>query len=79
MLEILDPRPLLDEAARIAAAYGGTGLLVAESVTAALHHGKQLWFSEVVEPGPLGESGCRHCRFEHASVEVLVVEHGTVG
>ena len=44
MLEVLDPRPLLDEAARIAAAYGGTGLLVAETVTAALRHGKQLWF-----------------------------------
>lgn len=44
VLEVLDPRPLLDDAARIAAAYGGTGLLVAETVTAALHHGKQLWF-----------------------------------
>ncbi|HEX7135389.1 MAG TPA: hypothetical protein VF228_22630 [Iamia sp.] len=44
LLEILDPRPLLDEAARLAAAYGGAGLLVAETVTAGLHHGRQLWF-----------------------------------
>ncbi len=44
VLEILDPRPYLDEAARISARFGGTGWLVAESVTAALHHGRQLWF-----------------------------------
>jgi hypothetical protein len=44
VLEILDPRPLLDEAAAIAARYGGTGLLVAESLAAGLTHGRQLWF-----------------------------------
>lgn len=44
VLEILDPRPLLDEAASIAAAYGGSGLYVAEMVTAALHHERALWF-----------------------------------
>jgi hypothetical protein len=44
VLEVLDPRPLLDEAARIAARYGNTGLLVAETITAGLVHGRQLWF-----------------------------------
>jgi hypothetical protein len=44
VLEILDPRPYLDEAARISARFGGTGWLIAEAVTAALHHGGQLWY-----------------------------------
>jgi hypothetical protein len=44
LLEVLDPRPLLDEAAQIAARYGNTGLLIAEMVTAGLNHGRQLWF-----------------------------------
>lgn len=43
-LEVLDPRPLLDEAAQVAARYGRTGLLVAETVTAGLAHGRRLWF-----------------------------------
>lgn len=43
VLQVLDPRPLLDEAAAIAARYGGTGLLIAESLAAGLHHGG-LWF-----------------------------------
>ena len=44
VLEILDPRPYLDEAARIAARFGRTGWLIAETLTAGLHHGRQLWF-----------------------------------
>lgn len=44
LLEVLDPRPLLDEAAQIAARYGNTGLLIAEMATAGLTHGRQLWF-----------------------------------
>jgi hypothetical protein len=44
VLQVLDPRPLLDEAAAIAARYGGTGLLVAESLAAGLAYGRQLWF-----------------------------------
>ena len=43
VLQILDPRPLLDDAARLAARYGG-GLLIAESLAAALTHGRSLWF-----------------------------------
>lgn len=39
VLHILDPRPLLDDAARLAATYGG-GLLIAESLAAALTHGR---------------------------------------
>ena len=44
VLEVLDPRPRLDEAAQIAARYGKTGWLIAENVTAGLTYGRQLWF-----------------------------------
>jgi hypothetical protein len=44
VLQVLDPRPLLDKAASIAARYGGTGLLIAESLAAGLAYGQQLWF-----------------------------------
>jgi hypothetical protein len=44
VLEVLDPRPLLDEAAQVAGRYGGAGLLVAEMIAAGLVHGRQLWF-----------------------------------
>jgi len=43
LLQILDPRPLLDDAAAIAARYGG-GLLVAETLAAGLANGRLLWF-----------------------------------
>jgi hypothetical protein len=43
VLEILDPRPLLDDAAQIAARFGTSGLLIAETLAAGLAHG-QLWF-----------------------------------
>jgi hypothetical protein len=44
VLQVLDPRPLLDDAAAIAARFGGTGLLVAETLASALQHGRMLWF-----------------------------------
>ena len=44
VLQILDPRPLLDEAASIAARYGAGGLLIAETLAAGLAYGHQLWF-----------------------------------
>lgn len=44
VLQILDPRPLLDEAARLGAAYGSAGLLVGETLAAGLAHGRRLWF-----------------------------------
>jgi len=43
ILHVLDPRPMLDDAARLAAAYGG-GLLIAESLAAGLVHGRTLYF-----------------------------------
>jgi len=43
VLQVLDPRPLLDDAAILAARFGGTGLLTAEALAAGLAHG-QLWF-----------------------------------
>lgn len=44
VLRILDPRPLLDEAAVLAARFGGTGLLVAETLAAGLSYGRELYF-----------------------------------
>jgi hypothetical protein len=38
---VLDPRPLLDEAAIIAARYGGTGWLISETLAAGLAFGEQ--------------------------------------
>lgn len=43
VLQVLDPRPLLDDAAAIAARYGGTGLLIAETLAAGLAY-DGLWF-----------------------------------
>ena len=44
VLQILDPRPLLDEAAAIGARYRAGGLLVGETLAAGLTYGHQLWF-----------------------------------
>ncbi len=44
VLQILDPRPLLDEAASIGARYRTGGLLIVETLAAGLVHGHQLWF-----------------------------------
>jgi hypothetical protein len=44
VLQVLDPRPLLDNAAAIAARYGGTGWLIAETLAAGVAYGSQLWF-----------------------------------
>lgn len=44
VLQVLDPRPLLDSAAAIAAHYSAGGLLIAETLAAGLAHGRQLWF-----------------------------------
>jgi hypothetical protein len=44
VLQVLDPRPLLDSAAAISARYAAGGLLVAETLAAGLAHGRQLWF-----------------------------------
>jgi hypothetical protein len=52
VLTVLDPRPLLDEAAIIAARFSRTGLLVAETLAAGLAHG-QLWFGSQNNIGPV--------------------------
>lgn len=44
LAQILDPRPLLDPAAAIAARFGASGLLIAETLAAGLAHGKALYF-----------------------------------
>ena len=55
VLQVLDPRPLLDEAAALAARDGGTGLLIAETLVAGLAHGRQLWFGTQANVGRLTE------------------------
>jgi hypothetical protein len=50
VLQVIDSRPLLDEAAAIAARYGG-GLLIAETLAAGLNHGHQLWFGNSANVG----------------------------
>ena len=55
VLQVLDPRPLLDEAAVLAARFGGTGLLTAETMAAGLAHGRQLWFGTGANVGRLLE------------------------
>ena len=52
---VLDSRPLLNEAAMIAARYGGTGLLVAETLAAGLTFGHELWFGTPANVGKLTE------------------------
>ncbi len=44
VLQVLDPRPLLDEAAAIGARYHTGGLLIVETLAAGLAYGHQLWF-----------------------------------
>lgn len=44
VFSVLDTRPLLDEAAQIAARYGGLGWLIAETLAAGLTYGKALYF-----------------------------------
>ena len=44
VLQVADARPLLDKAAEIAARFGGTGWLTAETLAAGLTYGQALWF-----------------------------------
>jgi hypothetical protein len=50
VLTVLDPRPLLDEAAALAARYGG-GLLIADTLAAGLVHGRALYFGMTANVG----------------------------
>lgn len=52
VLQILDPRPLLDEAASIGARYRTGGLLIVETLAAGLTFGHQLWFGSEGNIGP---------------------------
>ena len=55
VLQVLDPRPLLDEAAILASRYGGTGLLIAESLATGLTYGRTLYFGMAANVGLLTE------------------------
>ena len=50
VLQVLDPRPLLDEAAAIGARFHTGGLLVTETLAAGLAYG-QLWFGTEANVG----------------------------
>jgi len=67
VLQILDPRPLLDEAAAIAARYGAGGLLIAETLAAGLAHGHQHWFGT---PRNVGRALARIAEDLHIDVHV---------
>jgi len=57
VLQVLDPRPLLDRAAMLANRYGG-GLLIGETLAAGLVNGRQLFFGAARNIGPrLGRGG----------------------
>lgn len=51
VLQVLDPRPLLDEAAAIGARFHTGGLLVTETLAAGLAYGHQLWFGTEANVG----------------------------
>jgi hypothetical protein len=50
-VRVLDPRPLLDDAARLAARYGG-GLRNAEILAAGIANQAELWFGTPANVGP---------------------------
>ncbi len=51
VFQVLDPRPLLDDAARLAARYGG-GLRNAEILAAGMANRADLWFGTPANVGP---------------------------
>lgn len=52
LVQVLDPRRLLDRAAAIGARYSTGGLLMTETLAAGLDHGRQLWFGAHRNVGP---------------------------
>ncbi|MGH9057597.1 MAG: hypothetical protein ACRDYY_17320 [Acidimicrobiales bacterium] len=56
VLQVLDPRPLLDRAAMLANRYGG-GLLIGETLAAGLVNGRQLFFGTARNIGPRLRAG----------------------
>jgi len=56
VLQVPDPRPLVDDAAALAARFGGTGLLNRRDDGAGLAYGRQLWFGVPANVGRLLES-----------------------
>ncbi len=68
VLTVLDSRPLLGEAAAVAARFGGTGLLIAETLAAGLAYGRHLWFGTHANVGQL-----LHRAAEELAISVNVV------
>jgi hypothetical protein len=56
VIQVLDLRPLLDDAAQLAARYGG-GLRNAEILAAGIAHQAELWFGTQANVGPAITSG----------------------
>ncbi len=65
VLQVLDTRPLLDQAAQIAGRFGG-GWLIAENLAAGRAHGRQLWFARQANVGRV---------IEHAARELGIAVH----
>lgn len=63
VIEVLDPRPYLDEAARLAARFGHTGWLIADTLAAGRHHGA-LWFGDPRNVGGLLERAAEELGIE---------------
>jgi len=53
VFQVLDPRPLLDEAATLAARFSNTGWLTAETLAASRRNGRVLWVGEEQNVGRL--------------------------
>jgi hypothetical protein len=51
IVQVLDPRPILDQAASISARYHAGGFLVPEILAAGLTYGRQLWFGTPANVG----------------------------
>lgn len=52
VIEIIDPRPLLNDAAALGARFDTGGLLMLETIAAGFRNGRQLWFGVEANVGP---------------------------
>jgi hypothetical protein len=76
VFQVLDPRPLLDNAAEIAARLGGTGFLIAGTIAAGLSFGRQLWFGM---PSTVGQLLSRAANALGISIVVVTDTSATYG
>jgi hypothetical protein len=63
VLAVLDTRPLLDEAARITARFGG-GWIIGETIAAGLAHGRRLYYGSAANIGRPERDASTHLSVE---------------